>query len=106
MTNETQLAKYREDAQKVWDEQNRAHWVNMSDFDNYAAGYIRAKQENERAMKLAKFGAMVLQTYTKNGDITEAQVNESAKESGCMHDAKAFTVLLPNIEATIKELLK
>lgn len=68
-------------------------------------GYHRRCQETEQAMKLAKFGAMVLRTYAHNGDITEEQVNSAAKETLCMHDAKAFTVFSPNTEATIKELL-
>lgn len=60
MTTPEQLQAWRDEANKVWGAEGRTHGVNMSDFDNYAAGYIHAKQETEQVMKLAKFGAMVI----------------------------------------------
>lgn len=50
MTTPEQLAKYRKAAESVWMAEGRTHWVNMSGFDNYLAGYIRAKQEAEQAL--------------------------------------------------------
>ena len=46
-----QLAEWTNAAQKVWDGQGRMHWVNMDQFDNYVAGYLRAKQESEQTIK-------------------------------------------------------
>lgn len=40
-----QLAEWTNSAQKVWDSQGRMHWVNMDQFDNYVAGYLRCKTE-------------------------------------------------------------
>ena len=40
-----QLAEWTNSAQKVWDSQGRTHWVNMDQFDNYVAGYLRARTE-------------------------------------------------------------
>ena len=40
-----QLAEWTNAAQKVWDSQGRMHWVNMDGYDNYIAGYLRAKTE-------------------------------------------------------------
>jgi hypothetical protein len=84
---------------------------------DYRIGYDDAKTEQAteiaalkaqiaELMPLAKFGAMVLRTYSHNGDITEAQVNNAAKQTNCMGDAKAWTVFMPNIEATITKILK
>ena len=40
-----QLAEWTNAAQKVWDSQGRTHWVNMDGYDNYIAGYLRARTE-------------------------------------------------------------
>ena len=59
-------------------------------------GYLRAKQETEQAMKLAKFGAMVC---SANKII---ELPAMAEKCGIYKNGK----IAPNIEATIKELLK
>lgn len=53
MQTPKQIAQWREEAQKLWNEQGRAHWVNIGDFDNYAAGYLQARtdQANEQYIK-------------------------------------------------------
>ena len=53
MQTPEQLTQWRKEAQKLWNEQGRAHWVNISDFNNYAAGYLRARtdQANEQYIK-------------------------------------------------------
>lgn len=68
--------------------------------------FVRLNAKLAEVLPLAKFGATVLRTYSHNGDITEGQVHNAAKQTNCMHDAKAFTVFPPNIEATIEQLLK
>ena len=59
MTTPTQeqLAEWTNAAQKVWDGQGRTHWVNMDQFDNYVAGYLRAK--TEAAIEIAELKAQL-----------------------------------------------
>ena len=70
------------------------------------AGYLRAKQETEQAMKLAKFGAMVAKSHA-SGDFIEAEdLTAALLASGCAEEhIKGKIDYAPNIEATIKELL-
>ena len=109
MTTPEQLAKYRDAAESVWMAEGRTHWVNMSGFDNYLAGYVRAKQEAEQAMKLAKFGAMVMDSkilmYHDSETITDAIACELLVDDAHRGDTVYGISYAPNIEAKIKELL-
>lgn len=110
MTTPEKLTKYRETAESVWMAEGRTHWVNMSGFDNYLAGYLRAKQETEQIMKLAKFGAMVMDSkilmYQDSETITDAIACELLVDDAHHGDTVHGISYAPNIEATIKEILK
>jgi hypothetical protein len=122
------LTKWSEAATLKWLTSDKSR---LCAHGSYINGYLRARTEQDteiaalkldiasalqalteanveiaELMPLAKFGAMVLRTYSYNGDITEAQVNSAAKQTNCMGDAKAWTVFMPNIEATIEQILK
>lgn len=72
-------------------------------------GYLRAKQESEQAMKLAKFGAMALSSeilmYHSHETITDAIACGLLVEDAHQGDTIYGVGYAPNIEATIKELL-
>ena len=95
------LAKYREEFEKTetnpYLEKTALGMYAVTSIENRWQGYLRAKQETEQVMKLAKFGAMVAQNGTMS-------LSHDAYKSGVFADAN-FGSLAPNIETTIKELL-
>ena len=102
MTTPEQLAKWREDARAEYLNDDNIRVEDIAE-EHYVAGYLRAKQETEQVMKLAKFGAMVLFTY-KEGYVSDEEIGNFALSSGCI--TQPIEAYAPNIEATIKELLK
>lgn len=107
MTRPEQLAKYREKFEKTetnpYLEKTVLGMYAVTSIENRWQGYLRAMQETEQAMKLAKFGAMVLSTY-KEGYVSDEEIGNFALSRGCV--AQPIEAYAPNIEATIKELLK
>lgn len=98
-----QLSEWTNAAQTVWDGQGRIHWVNMDGFDNYVAGYLRAKTDMLYMMKLARFGAEVLSTAVGFNAIDIGDVCVTAAKLDLLTD---LGVIPPAIEATIEQLLK
>lgn len=86
-----QTAQWREEAQKVWNEQGRAHWVNMAGFNNYAAGYLRRCQETEQAIKDAKKQALE-EVYNLCEAVEIDTWNTSGKRAvaRCMNEIKGL----------------
>lgn len=109
MTTPEQLAKYKEEFGKTYaipSEFIDSAITDSRGIGQHWQGYLRAKQETEQAMKLAKFGAMVLSTSMSAaaGIGIDAGVLVTKAPSS---EANLFDIeYAPNIEATIKELLK
>jgi hypothetical protein len=106
MTTPEQLAKYRKEFEKTetnpYLEKTVLGVYAVTSIENRWQGYLRAKQETEQAMKLAKFGAMVAHFQFNKGGCSEACIQDTADECGLfLNRADEFA---PNIEATIKEL--
>lgn len=106
MSNETQLAKWREAGEKAWMEDlsvdMRAHPKKM-----YAAGYLRAKQETEQAIKDAR-----KQALEDAIAICEARINQynAPVSEGLLSKWQALMVKIEGVGASdckekIKELL-
>ena len=100
MTTPEQLAKWREDAKYNYCNDDNIR-PEDGDVDHYVAGYVYAKQETEQAMKLAKFGAMVLSKF----DYPDQEEIASELDLLRFDDRKQQYELAAGIEATIKELL-
>lgn len=103
-TTPEQLAKLENEASRAaieWWQENDSR-IGAGRIDAYKAGYLRAKQANEQAMNLAKFGAMVLSAY-KEGYVSDEKIGNFALSSRCI--TKPIEAYEPNIEDTIKELL-
>ena len=107
MTNPTQptpeqLARWHEDADTAYARDLDVH-ISSPSREAYTAGYIYGKQENEQALKLAKFGAMVAISYV-NGDrfVPVHELDNLARIYSVVDSASVFT---SDIKATIKELL-
>lgn len=94
MTAPKQLAKWREDANAVYLKDTNIDFFDTAK-DHYIAGYLRRCQETEQIMKLAKFGAYLITSgYSEHDDEAAFGLREIGKP------------LYPNIETTIKDLLK
>ena len=98
MTTPEQLTKWREEAYLSLTKEPDNWGI---DGGGYEAGYLRAKQETEQAMKLAKFGAMVLSKF----DYPDQEEIASELDLLRFDDRKQQYELAAGIEATIKELL-
>lgn len=94
-----QLAKWREEFEKTetnpYLEKTVLGMYAVTSIENRWQGYLRAKQETEQAMKLARFGAMVIRDPS-NGSIDKREILQYAILADVISD---------EIEATIKELL-
>lgn len=93
MTTPEQLQAWRE-AAYISLENEPDNWG--IDGGGYAAGYLRRCQETEQAMKLAKFGAMVIRDNSE-GSIDKREI---------LQYAILADVIEPNIQATIEKILK
>lgn len=70
------------------------------------AGYLRAKQENEQVMKLAKFGAMVAASHM-SGDLLDGDdFTDGMLAVELLLDVDGSTKFVDGIESTIMEVLK
>lgn len=97
-----QIKKWREDAEAIW---TKDHTLNSPyPKQHFIEGYLRAKQETEQAMKLAKFGAMILSNY-QGGYVSDTEIGAAALTCECIMGLEENNKFAPNIEATIKRLL-
>ena len=109
MTTPEQLTKWREEFESFYSDDREClltRDANSGDYVNETVdsgwwGYLRAKKENEQAMKLAKFGAMVLSKF----DYPDQEEIASELDLLRFDDRKQQYELAAGIEATIKELL-
>ena len=105
MTTPEQLAKWREEFESKLKGDDRMSYCSTSrPFVNKSIqsewqGHLRAKQETEQAMKLAKFGAMVIENLFPDDPELFA---DWMVEAGLLDKQHEYT---PKTEATIKELL-
>ena len=107
MTTPEQLAKWREEFESIYHPSDctirfNNRYANLN-LEGFWQGYLRRCQETEQAMKLAKFGAMVLSTY-KEGYVSDEEIGNFALSSGCI--TQPIEAYAPNIEATTEQLLK
>lgn len=82
---------------------NSGEYVNEA-IDSAWMGYLRAKQETDQAMKLAKFGAYILEHTNGGHDFESEELWDTAEFYGLLN--QELNAPDEDVEATIKELLK
>ena len=108
MTTPEQLAKWREAFLKAYNlpkdsgEAGYVHYGMQSEWQ----GYLRAKQENEQAMRLARFGAMVAASHTAGDLIDGDDLTDGMLAAELIVDIDGNTNYADGIELIIMEVLK